>query len=1441
MEKYEFPREQMSFIEGMRQPFAVYQYIDNRVVTVALSDGFCRLFGYGDRAQAYYDMNHNMYKDTHPDDVSRIAGAAVDFATNGGRYDVIYRTRNTSGDGYSVIHATGEHVTTAEGVRLAHVWYTCEGDYKENGGTDFSRAINDEMRREKHSKDHLYDYLTGLPSMTHFFELAESGRKKMLNEGGLPALIYIDLSGMKYYNHKYSYAEGDKLLRSLAHLLCESFGQENCCHIGADHFAVLADENGLESKLSALFDEWKTINAEKHLPICAGIYQNSVEEVPISNEYDRAKLACDAIKGTYSSSFNYYRQGLHDDFLKRRYVLGNFDRALTEKHIQVYYQPIMRAITRKVCDDEALARWIDPVKGFMSPADFIPYLEDAGLIYKLDLYVLEQILEHIKIQESEGLFVVPHSINLSRSDFDSCDIVEEIKKRVDASGVGRDKICVEITESVIGSDFAFIKAQIERFQQLGFHVWIDDFGSGYSSLNVIQSVKFDLIKFDMNLIKKLDENESSKIILTELMKMATALGVDTICEGVETEEQARFLQEIGCSKLQGYYYKQPTPFNELMKWHKAHPSEGYENPDEAEYYESICGLNLFDLDILAQGAGDLIHNAYSTLPMGIFEIRGDSTRFLRSNQSYRDFFKHFFGMDISSLGPEFVKYDAAFMYNVVKTCCERGQRSFYDERMPDGSVIHSFARRISRNPISGNDAVAVAVLSITEPGSEASYVDIARALAADYYNIYIVDLDTERYIEYSSPVGGQEMAIERHGENFFEASKRAADRIYEEDREQFFAAFSKEQIIKALDEQGVFTATYRQIDTGAPVYVNMKITRMQSGGNRIIIGISTIDAQMKLKEQHETLKRERAALVRVMALSDGYLSLYTVEPETGHYVEYTCSDDFAKLGAPKEGDGFIRQLIENARHYLYAEDTPAFLERFSKENIERDIAQQGYFSINYRIMMNGKPVKVVMRIAPFTENNSVKMLVGVRMWRERRAADISVNETQSGTDISIKFANIVQTLAKNYIYLFCINVETEEFIEYHTDNMTGSLVEERRGSNFFDQCYNDARKFVHPEDRAAFLKAMDRKTLMDALKRDNTFMMTYRVTSYHMPGSSEAIYVSMNVSRMVNDESSIIMAVTDVNEQMKQQIAAERIAEERIAYSRINALTGDFLCVYVVSPDTDCYREFSSTSGFEAFELPKSGDNFFETSRETGRSVVHPDDLDRYLSLFTKEGVMSEIKRSGIFAMTYRLIINGKPTYVQLKAAMTDEKEGRNLIVGIIDINSHVHQEQEYEKRLAQAQNDANIDALTGVKNKHAYMEAEIRLDHQIAEHRQPEFAMVIIDINGLKNVNDSEGHNAGDQYILSACGVICGIFKHSPVFRVGGDEFALIVQGRDYARIDELIGKVAEHNAAAKKNGSVVIACGMAKYKNEASVAHVFEKADQSMYENKNALKSAK
>ena len=858
-------------------------------------------------------------------------------------------------------------------------------------------------------------------------------------------------------------------------------------------------------------------------------------------------------------------------------------------------------------------------------------------------------------------------------------------------------------------------------------------------------------------------------------------------------------------------------------------------PPSSPYYEAVGRVNLYDLSIAASDEDSTLQRSFNTLPIAIAEVNGDLVRFIRSNQSYRDYLKRFFGMDMSDLEAGFTEKDNALMHNVVKACCEQGVRTFYDEKMPDGSLVHLFARWIGTNPVNGNTAVAIAVLSITDENEGATYAGIARALASDYYNIYYIDLETENFIEYTSSVGTEALAVERHGEQFFDSVKQAVEtRIYEGDRETFLTLFSRENILHELDEQGVFTLTYRLMDSGAPVYANMKITRMQ--GNHLIMGISIIDAQMKQQEEAERLQQEKIALGRLAALSPDYIVLYTVDLETGHYMQFNPSNEFSGFGLAQQGTDFFADVKRDAPKAIDPEDMERHLRVFTKENILRDIQKNGFFIHNYRLLMDGRSVPVSLKATLVEgDDGGKRILLGVahdEREETRRRLEEAYEEARNN---SIIFTHIAQALARGYTDLYYVNMDTDALIEYHTDDERGVLTEARRSMDFFEGCKRDVKLFVHPDDQEAFVKAMDREYLTNELKKSKVFEIVYRRIK-----DGRTFYVRMRISRVEDDPRYVVIAVRDIDELIQKRRIEEQIAEERIIYARLHALTGNFICIYVVDPETNHYREFSATSDYEAnFAQAKEGTDFFNTVRDVAQDFNDPADLPKFLSAFTKENVLSEIERSGSFTLGYRVVMEGRSVHVQMKAALVEEKEGKRLIVGLNNVDTQFRQEEEMEKQLEKARFETSTDALTGVKNKHAYMEAEEALDRQIAKHSQPPFAVVIMDVNDLKMVNDTEGHQAGDQYLRDASKVICEVFKHSPVFRFGGDEFAVIAQGKDYELIEDRLENIQAHNKEALRSGGVVIACGMAKYEGEGCTADVFKRADRMMYENKTRLKT--
>ena len=988
MKNHAYSSEELALLEHLPVPLALWQLCKDRPPEVfILSDGYLRLFGFADKESALACSRQDLYRYTHPHDIAEISLAFSRFNANDRPFDVLFRARKPSDSAYHVIHATGERVTSDTGLDLLSITFTDEGLWSGNGAeqeADLPSFLLHSRQKEGAARSVRYDHLTGLPGMTYFFELVNAGRAALLKSGHQTAILYIDLCGMKFFNRKYGFAEGDRLLCAFSALLSGMFGNDCCCRFGSDHFVVFTEARDLKARLNQLFEDALKLNNGLTLPVRVGIYLEDAEEIAPSTACDHAKAACDSLRNSYTSRFNYYTPEMQKSAEWRQYIITNLDRAIREQWIQVYYQPIVRAVSGKICDDEALCRWIDPVHGLLSPIDFIPVLEEASLIYRLDLYVLEQVLLKIRRQSELGMYLVPQSINLSRSDFESCDIVEEVRRRVDAAGVRPEMITVEITESTLGSNFEFMKEQIMRFRALGFPVWMDDFGSGYSSLDVLQSIHFDLIKFDMGFMKRLNEGENGKIILTQLVRMATNLRIDTVCEGVETRDQVNFLREIGCSKLQGYYFSKPVSFDAFLEKSRESVHLEYENPSDSAYFEILGRVDLFDLNAISNtGNGrDAFLNFFDTFPMAILEMKDDTLRYTRTNTAFRHMNTRFFNFDVLASSFNFVPFPFpadSILLRSLRECRKNSEPILFDDQMPDGSFLHAFIRCIAHNPSDNTSAFVIAILSISEKMQDATYSSIARALATNYYHIYYVDLQNDQYIEYSSSIGAEELALERHGTEFFgNIRQRVSSRIYEEDREMFFRAFTRENILKTLEQQGFFSLVYRLLDTGVPMYVAQKIVYPLPDKQHIVIGISIIDAQMKQKADNDRMHREIQSYGRMIALIDGLFAFYTVDPDSGRYIEFNSTADYQKLGIGKTGDHFFEESRRNSLSVIHPDDQPSFIRQFTRENVLDTIRKKGSFDLRYHLMMNGVSCPTILRAVLVNENDGEKIIVGLR-------------------------------------------------------------------------------------------------------------------------------------------------------------------------------------------------------------------------------------------------------------------------------------------------------------------------------------------------------------------------------------------------------------------------------------------------------------------------------
>ncbi|MBR4463022.1 MAG: EAL domain-containing protein [Treponema sp.] len=432
------------------------------------------------------------------------------------------------------------------------------------------------------------DPLTDLPNMSYFKKLCGMKKKQLFETGDTVVFMYLDIMNMKAYNARFGYPEGDNLLIRVSTLLQETFGDMPVCRISDDHFAVMTGIDRHKWQLEDLRKKLKTAGKGNGVEFHADIFpEGDGLEPDIITAIDYARLACSTLRGNHNDFVCYYDQKLMKEHDDRQHVLEFFTQALEEHWIKVFYQPIVRAETGEVCNYEALARWFDPERGLLFPEIFMPVIENYNLGARMDLYMVEEVCREYDKRKAGGLTPVPVSLNFCRTDFDQRDMMMAITEIADRYEVPHNMLMIEVTESGFSRNSEFLQNQIDRFHALGYQVWMDDFGDGYASLNVLQDTNFDLIKLDIGFMRKFDPQGKNGTILRSLLRMSKELGIHTLAEGIETKEQFDFLKEYGCEKIQGFYFGKPTPTDELLEQVKKGTALKNESPESAAKFEAL--------------------------------------------------------------------------------------------------------------------------------------------------------------------------------------------------------------------------------------------------------------------------------------------------------------------------------------------------------------------------------------------------------------------------------------------------------------------------------------------------------------------------------------------------------------------------------------------------------------------------------------------------------------------------------------------------------------------------------------------------------------------------------------------------------------------------------------------------------------------------------------
>ena len=590
---YQFPEDLRKAYESSPVSFVYYQNIDDKPVPVLASDGFCLSVGVS-RDQVLGWLQVAMFERMHPDDVGVVSKASDDFLHKRGPYDIVFRCHIDPSDGTPgasaaaatdiMVHGLGRWQTMPDGTELAVITYANLANTRE--------LTKEKMKEYVFSRnDRFYkDPVTTISNLNYLHEFGPERIKAIRASGRTPYMVYSDIIAMRSYNNQYGVKEGDKLLTLAAKTLKQNLPKSLVTRAMDDHFIIIADSPS-DDALTETLRKIDTYFRQHAFGNTSGLRFGVcpvTEDVEPPEAIDHAKHALKQIENDLNREVSFYSQEAADAYLQSRYIIENFENALEHGWIKVFYHPLVRVENRKIAAFEGLARWQDPWRGMISPAAFIPVLSKYHLLYKLDLYMFEQICKEIKIRLDNGLDVIPVSVNFSRQDFDHADIVGEMNRIYDKYEIAKygakSNFIVEITEQDLAAEEDRFREQLKRLRESGYLIWLDDFCSGYSSINMFNRFEFDLVKFDLELLKHLDDhNGVNRVILKALVKMVRDLKIHPLIEGVETEEQLEFVKEIGCELAQGYYFSQPQPLDLIIdRKKKGDIKRECETPDERE-------------------------------------------------------------------------------------------------------------------------------------------------------------------------------------------------------------------------------------------------------------------------------------------------------------------------------------------------------------------------------------------------------------------------------------------------------------------------------------------------------------------------------------------------------------------------------------------------------------------------------------------------------------------------------------------------------------------------------------------------------------------------------------------------------------------------------------------------------------------------------------------
>ena len=433
------------------------------------------------------------------------------------------------------------------------------------------------------------------------------------------------------------------------------------------------------------------------------------------------------------------------------------------------------------------------------------------------------------------------------------------------------------------------------------------------------------------------------------------------------------------------------------------------------------------------------------------------------------------------------------------------------------------------------------------------------------------------------------------------------------------------------------------------------------------------------------------------------------------------------------------------------------------------------------------------------------------------------------------YDHIATKLAEDYEAMFYIDIETGEYREFSKSLQYDTMNVPTRGKDFYAETRVNAADFAHPDDKEFAVSMYYNDTMLKNLEGRRSFSFKYRVRV-----GEEYRFFLFTVMR-ANDDRHFILYVKDIEEDITTESMRLETQKKQVKFTRIaESLASNYDVIYYVDVRDSHYFCYETHNIFGQLEIQKSGEDFFSETLATIPQIVHKSDKDIVTEFLDRDSLISALESKKMHSLDYRLSINGKTQYCRMTVRKTSD--GNHFIICVENVDAEVRKAKQQLKALNTEKELARRDELTGTKNKTAYTELEQSIQSNIDNGMDYlPFALIVCDANDLKKINDTQGHVAGDEYIKASAKLLCDIFSHSPVFRVGGDEFTVFLRSSDYTNRNALLDKLRDRVLENLNTGTgPVVASGIAEYTPETDtlVSEIFDRADRAMYANKQLLK---